>query len=73
MPSEYVSAVFYNHVDVPEELESAFEALEESNILARQRVAQFNAELPEGKRLILVGTVSSPVDADIYRDQFPVT
>jgi len=73
MPGEYVSAVFYNHVDVPGELESAVDALEEGRGLARQRVAQFNAELPEGKRLILVGTVSSPVEADIYRNQIPVT
>jgi len=72
MPSEYVSAVFYNHVDVPEELASAVDALEEGHGLARERVAQLNAELPEGKRMILVGTVSSPVEADIYRDQFPL-
>jgi len=71
MPGEYVSAVFYNHVDLPEEMESAVDALEERHGLARERVAQLNAELPEEKRLILVGTVSSPVAADIYRDQFP--
>lgn len=72
MPGEYVLAVFYNHVDLPEELESAVDALEEGHGLARERVAQFNATLPEEKRLLLVGSVSSPVAADIYRNQFPV-
>jgi len=72
MPGEYVSAVFYNHVDIPEALESAVDALEEGRGLARERVALFNAELSDEKCLILVGTVSSPVEADIYRDQIPV-
>ncbi|MGI9234155.1 MAG: hypothetical protein ACR2RD_11035 [Woeseiaceae bacterium] len=72
MPAEHVSAVFYNHVDVPEGLESAVDALEESRGLARERVAQLNAGLPDNKRLILVGTVSSPVEADIYEGQIPV-
>jgi len=72
MPSEYVAAVFYNHVDVPEELESAIDALEEGRGRARERVALVNAELSQQKCLILVGTVSSPVEADIYRNQVPV-
>ena len=72
MPSEYVSGVFYSHVDVPDELESAVEALEEGRGRARERVALVNGELAEETRLILVGTVSTPVEADIYRDQFPV-
>jgi len=67
MPGEYVSAVFYNHVDVPLELEDAVDVLEEGRSLARERVARLNASLPEDKRLTLVGTVSSPVEADIYR------
>ena len=71
MPGEYVSGIFYNHVEIPEELESAVDELEEGQGLARERVAAFNARLPEEKRLILVGTVSSPVEADIYRNQFP--
>ena len=71
MPGEYVSGVFYNHVDIPEELESAVDELEEGHGLARERVAAFNATLPEEKRLVLVGTVTSPVEADIYRNQFP--
>lgn len=72
MPSEYVSGVFYSHVDIPDELESAVEALEEGHGRARERVALVNAELSEAKRLVLVGTVSSPVEADIYRGQIPV-
>lgn len=72
MPSEYVAAVFYNHVDLPEELESAVDALEEDQGLARERVSLLNARLPEEKRLILVGSVASPVAADIYRNQFPL-
>jgi hypothetical protein len=72
MPGEYVSGVFYNHVEIPEELESAVEALEEGHGRARERVAELNTELPEDKRLILVGTVSTPVAADIYRDQIPM-
>ncbi|MGI9203592.1 MAG: hypothetical protein ACR2Q3_06260, partial [Woeseiaceae bacterium] len=72
LPSEYVSGVFYRHVDIPEELESAVEALEEGHGRARERVALVNAELAEGKRLVLVGSVSSPVEADIYRGQIPV-
>ena len=71
MPGEYVSAVFYNHVDIPMEMESAVDALEEDKGRARERVAQLNGSIPEEKRLILVGTVSSPVAADIYRDQIP--
>lgn len=69
MPSDYVSGVFYSHVDIPDEFDEAVEALEHGRGRARERVAQLNAEIPEGKRLILVGTVSSPVEADIYRNQ----
>lgn len=72
MPSEHVSAAFYNHVDVPEELESDVDALEEGRGRCRERVAQFNTMLPEGKRLIFVGSVSSPVEADIYRGHIPL-
>jgi len=72
MPSEYVSAVFYNHVAVPLELESAVDALEEGRGLARERVALVNAELSQAQRLILVGSVSTPVEADIYRNQMPL-
>ncbi len=72
MPGEYVSGIFYSHVDIPDELDSAVDALEEGHGRARERVAQLNAELTDEKRLILVGTVSSPVAADIYRDQFPL-
>lgn len=72
MPGDCVSGVFYSHVDIPEELESAVDALEDGHGLARERIGQLNAELPEDKRLILVGTVSSPVEADIYRDQYPL-
>jgi hypothetical protein len=71
MPGEYVPSVFYNHVDVPEELEPVIDALEERHDFVRARVAQLNSTLPEDKRLVLVGTVSSPVQADIYRNQIP--
>lgn len=72
MPSDYVPAVFYDRVDLPEELESAVDALEEGRGHARERVALVNAELADEKRLVLVGTVESPVEADIYRSQIPV-
>jgi len=72
MPGEYVSAIFYSHVEVPGDLESAVDDLEEGRGCARKRIADFNAGLPEDKRLILVGTVSSPVEADIYRNQIPM-
>lgn len=71
MPGGYVSAVFYNHVDIPDELEAAVEALEERRGPARERVAGLNAMLPDGKRLALIGTVSSPIEADIYLGQLP--
>ena len=71
MPGEHVSAVFYNHVDLPIDLESAVDELEEGDGLARERIARFNATLPEAKRLILVGSVTSPVAADIYRSRIP--
>ncbi len=73
MPGEYVSGVFYNHIDdIPEELESAVDALEHGRGRARERVAELNARLPEEKRLVLAGSVSSPVEADIYRGEIPV-
>ena len=72
MPGEHVSAVFYNHVDVPQSLEDAVDALEERQGSARERVAKLNNEIPEDQRLVLVGTVSSPVAADIYRHQMPL-
>jgi len=71
MPGEYAAAVLYNHVDIPQELESAVDALEERHGHARERIAQLNSNLPEDKQLILVGSVSSPVKADIYRYQNP--
>jgi hypothetical protein len=67
MPGEYVSNGFFSHADVPEDMESAVDALEDGRGLARERIAQLNAQLPEERRLILVGTVSSPVQADVYR------
>lgn len=70
MPAEYVAGIFYSHVDTPEELELAVEALEDDGGPARARVARLNAEHPKEKRLILVGNVSSPVEADIYRSQY---
>ena len=69
MPPEYVSGVFYSHVDFPDELESDVDALEHGHGRARERIAELNAKLPEEKRLFLVGRVSSPVEADIYRGQ----
>ena len=71
MPDDYVSSVFYDHVDLPDELEDAVDALEAGHGTARERVSRFNTGLPADKRLIFVATVSSPVEADIYRDQFP--
>lgn len=72
MPGEYVSGVFYRNVDIPEALESDVDALEDGRGRARERVAALNAKLPAEKRLILVGRVTSPVEADIYRGQTPV-
>jgi len=72
MPGEYVSGVFYGNVDIPEELESEVDALEDGRGRARERVAALNAKLPAEKRLVLVGRVSSPVEADIYRGQMPL-
>ena len=71
MPRDYVATVFWDHVALTEELEIAVDELQEGHGPARERVAAFNAGLPEEQRLILVGTVSSPVEADIYRDQLP--
>lgn len=72
MPGEYVSGLIYTWVEIPEQLETEVDALEKTNGRARERIAQFNAKLPEEKRLVLVGSVSAPVNADIYRGQFPV-
>lgn len=72
MPKEYASGVFYSHVDFPDGLESDVDALEDGHGRARERIAELNARLPAEKRLILVGKVSSPVEADIYRGQMPI-
>lgn len=73
MPGEYVSGVFYSHIDeIPDELESTINALEHGHGRARERIAELNVKFPEAERLILVGTVSSPVAADIYRGQMPI-
>lgn len=72
MPPEYVSGVFYSHVDFPDGLEVDVEALEKGRGNARARVAAVNAKLPPEQRLHLVGQVSSPVEADIYCGQTPV-
>ena len=72
LPGEYAAGVFYNHVDIPDELETVVSELEEGRGLARERVASVNAMLPEAQRLVLVGTVSSPLAADIYRAQMTV-
>ena len=72
MPGECVSGVFYRNADIPEELESEVDALEDGHGRARERVAALNAKLPAEKRLVLVGRVSSPVEADIYHGQTPV-
>lgn len=69
MPRDYVATVFYDHVDMSGEFDATVDALCEGRGPARERVAELNALLPEEQRLILVGTVSSPVEADIYRDQ----
>ena len=69
MPGEYVSAVFYNFVDYPDDLQPDVESLERGRGSARERVAQLNERLPGDKRLVLVGRVSSPVEADVYRGQ----
>lgn len=73
MPRDYIASVFWDHVELAEEFFAAVDALDEGRGPARERVAELNAGLPEGQRLILVGTVSSPVEADIYRDQLPQT
>ena len=72
MPGEYVAGIIYRCVDLPAALESEVDALEASVNSARERIAQFNAKLPEEKRLVLVGSVSTPVEADIYRGQVSV-
>lgn len=71
MPRDYVASVFWDHLELSEEFDSALDALHEGHGPARERVAALNALLPEGQQLILVGTVSSPVEADIYRDRLP--
>ncbi len=69
MSGEYVSGVFYSNVDIPDEFESDVVALEDGRGHVRDRVAALNAKLPEQNRLVLVGKVSSPVEADIYRGE----
>lgn len=72
MPEAYLPSVFFDNVDLPDELADAVDELEQEAGSVRERVAQFNARLPEGLRLIPVGSVSSPVAADIYRNQLPM-
>lgn len=67
MPGEYVAGVIYGNTDIPDELDDEVDALENGHGRARERIAELNARLPEEDRLILVGRVSSPVEADIYR------
>ncbi len=67
MPGYGVSGVFYEFVDLPDELADEVDDLEDSRGPARERVARFNARLPRDRQLELVGSVSSPVAADIYR------
>ena len=69
MPDDWVPGVFYDFVEVPEDLEDALDGLEESSGTARERIARFNARLPENLRLVPVGRVSTPVAADIYKSQ----
>ncbi len=69
MPNDWVPGVFYDFVEVPEELEDAVDDLEESRGPARERIARFNQRLPENLRLVPIGTVSTPVVADIYKSQ----
>ncbi len=69
MPDDYVSSVIYDHVELPEELEDSVDRLDRERGPVRERIARFNATLPEHLRLVRVGSVSSPVAADIYRDQ----
>ncbi len=71
MPRDYVASVFWDNVDLSEEFDAAVDELNEGHGPARKRVAEFNARLPEGQQLILVGSVSSPVEADIYRNRLP--
>lgn len=72
LPGEYAAGIFYNHVEIPDELETLVSELEESRGAARERVASVNGMLPESQRLVLVGTVSSPIAADIYRGRVVV-
>lgn len=69
MPDEYVPGVIYEFVDVPDEFADDVDELETGRTAARDRIADFNARLPADRRLVRVGTVSSPVAADIYRGQ----
>lgn len=69
MPDDWVPGVFYDFVEVPEDLEDAVDNLEESGGTARERIARFNERLPENLRLVPIGTVSTPVVADIYKSQ----
>ena len=70
MPADFMPSVIWDHVDVPKALEDDVDALESASGSARERIARFNASLPEERRLKPVGTVSVPVPADIYLSQF---
>ena len=72
MPGAYVSSMFYEFVDLPQELEDAVDELEDETGSARERVAKLNAKLPEELRLTPEGAVASPVAADIYRGRVPI-
>ena len=72
MPGENAAGVFYQNAEIPDELEVDVEALEDGRGRARERIAALNARLPEDQRLALVGRVSTPVEADIYRGRTPV-
>ncbi len=69
MPDDQVPGVIYEFVEIPEALEDALDDLESAAGTARQRIAQFNARLPADRQLVRVGSLESPVAADIYRGQ----
>ena len=73
MPEYGVSGVFYDFADLPDKHADEVEELEDSPGTARERVAQFNASLPLGCQLELIGSVSSPVSADVYRGKANIT
>ncbi len=72
MPGEYVAGIFYNHIEIPDELDTAVSELEAVCGHARERVTSVNEMMPEARRLVLIGTVSSPLEADIYRGRVPM-